>query len=106
MSIEPTKQNEQMSLEKFFALVESHPERRYKYIDGYAYMVTGGSPDYAIIGANLISILSSFLRKCACIIYNSDAYVQLPDKRRAIPCYGRVRENRLRRAFSRRRIGE
>lgn len=49
MAVEYTKQNEEISLEEFFALVESEPEHRYEYIDSYAYMMPGGSPDHAII---------------------------------------------------------
>ena len=38
---------ERISLEEFFALVESDPEHRYEYIEGYAYMMTGGTPDHS-----------------------------------------------------------
>ena len=37
-------------------------------------MMTGGSPDHAIIGLNVASILRGLLRKRPCIAYNSDVY--------------------------------
>lgn len=70
---------ERLNREAFFALVESDPEHRYEYIDGYAYMMTGGTPDHAIIGANLNRILGERLRQRPCIVYNSDVYIELAD---------------------------
>ena len=71
---------ERITLEEFFALVESDLEHRYEYIDGYAVMMTGGSPDHAIIGANLGRILGEQLRKSSCIVYNSEVYIELADE--------------------------
>ncbi len=70
---------ERISPEDFFALVEGDPQHRYEYIDGYAYMMTGGTPDHAIIGANLNRILGEQLRKRPCIVYNSDVYPELAE---------------------------
>lgn len=66
-----------MSLEEFFALLESDPEHRYELIEGYPYLMTGGSPDHSIIGANITSIFREQLRKRPCIAYNSDVYIEL-----------------------------
>jgi Uma2 family endonuclease len=66
-----------MSIEEFFALIESDPEHRYELIDGYPSMMTGGSPDHSIIGANLTGIFREQLRKRPCIAYNSDVYIEL-----------------------------
>ena len=85
MAIERSQPDEKISLEEFLALVESDPEHRYEYIDGYAYMMTGGSPDHAIIGSNLNRILSDRLRRRPCIVYDSDAAFQLPGKERLYP---------------------
>ncbi|GAC1390826.1 MAG: Uma2 family endonuclease [Ktedonobacteraceae bacterium] len=79
MAIQHGEQKGRISLETFFALVESDPEHRYEYIDGYAYMMTGGTPDHSIIGANLNRILGERLRKRPCIVYNSDVYIELAD---------------------------
>ena len=80
MAIQHNDHQESMSLEAFYALVESDPEHRYEYIDGYAYMMTDGTPDHAIIGANMTRILGERLRKRPCIVYNSDVYVELADE--------------------------
>jgi Uma2 family endonuclease len=80
MAIQHGEQKERISLEEFFALLERDPEHRYEYIDGYAYMMTGGTPDHSIIGANMNRILGEQLRKRPCIVYNSDVYIELSDK--------------------------
>ncbi len=80
MAIQYREQKDRISLEEFFALVEGDPEHRYEYIDGYPYMMTGGTPDHSIIGANMNRILGEQLRKRPCIAYNSDVYVELADK--------------------------
>ena len=77
MAMQHNKQQEKISLEQFFALAESDPEHRYELIDGYPCMMTGGSPDHSIIGANLTGIFRELLRKKPCIAYNSDAYIEL-----------------------------
>ena len=77
MAIQRNEHQERMSLEEFFALIESDPEHRYELIDGYPYMMTGGSPDHSIIGLNVASTLRELLRKRPCIAYNSDVYIEL-----------------------------
>ena len=77
MAIHHDEHQKKISLEEFFALLESDPDHRYELIDGYPYMMTGGSPDHSIIGANLTSIFREQLRKRPCIAYNSDVYIEL-----------------------------
>ncbi len=77
MAIQHYEPQERISLEEFFALVESDPEHRHELIDGYPSMMTGESPDHSIIGLNIASILRGLLRKRPCIAYNSDVYIQL-----------------------------
>ena len=77
MAIQHDEHQEKISLEKFFSLIESDPEHRYELIDGYPYMMTGGSPDHAIMGANLVGIFRQQLRKRPCIVYNSEVYIEL-----------------------------
>ena len=77
MAIHHDEHQGKISLENFFALLESDPEHRYELIDGYPSMMTGGSPDHSIIGANLTGIFREQLRKRPCITYNSDVYIEL-----------------------------
>lgn len=80
MAIQRDKQLEKIDLEEFYTLVESDPEHRYELIDGYPCMMTGGSPDHSIIGANITGILREHLRHRPCIAYNSDVYIELTDE--------------------------
>jgi Uma2 family endonuclease len=77
MAIQHNEPQERISLEEFFALVESDPEHRYELIDGYPSMMIGGLPDHSIIGLNVASILRGLLRQRPCIAYNSDVYIAL-----------------------------
>jgi Uma2 family endonuclease len=77
MAMQHNEPQERISLEEFFALLESDPEHRYELIDGYPSMMTEGSPDHAIIGLNIASILRELLRKRPCIAYNSEVYIAL-----------------------------
>jgi len=80
MAIRHGEHQRKISLEEFFALLEKDPEHRYELIDGYPYMMTGGSPDHSIIGANLTGILREQLRQRPCVTYNSDVYIELADE--------------------------
>jgi Uma2 family endonuclease len=56
------ERNARKSREEYFALLENDPEHRYEYLDGYIYMMTGGSPDHAIIGNNIGRMLGNLLQ--------------------------------------------
>ncbi len=77
MAIQHDEYQGKISLEEFYALLEKDPEHRYELVDGYPYMMTGGSPDHSIIGLNVASIFREQLRKRPCIAYNSDVYIEL-----------------------------
>ena len=74
-----------MSFDEYLVLVEQDSEHAYEYLDGRVYMMTGGSPDHAIIGSNLNALLQTSLRGRRCIVYNSDVYVQLSEQYRVYP---------------------
>jgi len=79
------ERQERKSREEYFAVLESDPEHRYAYLDGYIYMMTGGSPDHPIIGDNIGRILGNLLQGRRCIVYNSDLYIELSDNYRVCP---------------------
>jgi Uma2 family endonuclease len=85
MAVEHSAHPERMSFEEYAALVEQDPEHAYEYLDGRVYMMTGGSPDHAIIGSNLTGLLQAFLRGRRCIVYTSDVYLQLSERYRVCP---------------------
>jgi len=85
MAVWHNKRDERKSLEEYFAILENDPEHGYEYLDGYIYMMTGGSPDHAIISGNVIRILGNALQGRRCIVYSSDLYVELADNNRVCP---------------------
>lgn len=70
-----------MSVEEYFALEENNPDTRYEYLDGYVYMISGGSANHATISGNIYAILKSLLRGSSCRVYNSDMKVRVSEKR-------------------------
>ena len=42
-----------MSVEEYFELEEHSPDARYEYLDGYVYMMSGGSANHATISGNI-----------------------------------------------------
>jgi Uma2 family endonuclease len=79
------KKDLRMSVEEFFALRESDPDHRYEYIDGYVYMMTGGTRRHALVCNNIGSILRNQLRDKPCLVFNADACVQLSATRYVCP---------------------
>ena len=85
MSAWQNNHKERKSREEYFALLENDPEHGYEYLDGFIYMMTGGSPNHAIISGNAIRILGNALQGRRCIVYSSDLYVELSDDYRVCP---------------------
>ena len=69
-----------MSIEDYLQLDKESAGERYEYIDGYAYMLAGGTADHAKISANMIRELSIALRESACSVYTSDLKIRLANK--------------------------
>lgn len=70
-----------MSVEEYFEIEENAPDVRYEYLDGYVYMMSGGSANHATISGNIYAILRSLLRGGPCRAYNSDMKVRVSEKR-------------------------
>ncbi len=70
-----------MSVEEYFVLEERHPETRYDYIDGYVYMMAGGTVNHDTIKSNMERILWSLLRGSKCRTYSSDMRVSISETR-------------------------
>jgi Uma2 family endonuclease len=78
----PSRQT--MSVQEYFEL-DHASEQRYEYIDGYVYMLAGGSPNHAIIGVNISSILKNRLRGRSCRVYSPDVYFYSSETRYVHP---------------------
>ena len=73
------------TIDEYWKLVETFPDRKFEYVDGEIRMMTGGSPAHAQIGMNIGGLLMIALRERECNVYNSDAVVQLTDYREYCP---------------------
>jgi Uma2 family endonuclease len=74
-----------MSIEEYFQLEENDPEHRYEYIDGYVYIMAGGSLDHDAIKSNVQDRLRSLLHSGPCRVYSSDAKVRVSETRFLYP---------------------
>lgn len=54
-----------------------------EYIEGELYAMTGGTPDHALVAANLIGLLQRALRGRPCRPYTSDLRVRVPARQAA-----------------------
>ncbi len=70
-----------MSVEAYFALEEQNPETRCEYIDGYVYMMAGGTINHNTIKSNMERILWGLLRGSKCRTYSSDMRVFVSETR-------------------------
>jgi len=78
-------QHLKMSIEAYLALDRESLDARYEYIDGYAYLLAGGTPVHSLIAANLIAEIKSHLRGSSCRVYTSDVKVRLTHRRYVFP---------------------
>jgi len=74
-----------MSVEEYLELDNNSLEGRYEYIDGYVYMLAGGTANHSIIGGNLITVLNRLHQSNSCVVYTSDMRVRLAKKRYVYP---------------------
>ncbi len=74
-----------MSVEEYLILDRNSREARYEFVDGWAYLLAGGTANHSIIGVNVISTIHSLLSDSPCHIYNSDLRVQLSETRYVYP---------------------
>ncbi len=74
-----------MSIEDYIALDSNSSEARYEFIDGYVYMLAGGTADHSTINGNLLAAFKSALRGGPCRVHTSDLKVQLSEKRYVFP---------------------
>jgi len=70
-----------MSVEEYAELEKNNPDTRYEYLDGYVYMMAGGTANHATISGNIYALLRSLLRGGPCRAYNSDMKVRVSEKR-------------------------
>jgi Uma2 family endonuclease len=64
-----------MTVEEYFQLEENDINHRYEYVDGYVYMMAGGTVNHDTIKSNIERILWVLLRGQKCRTYSSDMKV-------------------------------
>ena len=74
-----------MSVESYVTLDRNSTDVRYEFIDGYAYMMAGGTANHSTISINITSLLSNLLGNGPYRIYNSDMKVRLSESRYVYP---------------------
>lgn len=71
-----------MTVDEYFELERNHPERCYEYIDGYAYMMAGGSFNHDTIKSNIQRVIGNLLAENnRCNVYSSDMKTQIAHNR-------------------------
>jgi len=74
-----------MSVEAYLHLDDESMGERYEYVDGYAYLLAGGTTDHSKISVNVTRELSIRLQGGPCSVYNSDMKVRLAERRYLYP---------------------
>jgi Uma2 family endonuclease len=74
-----------MSVQDYLDLDRRSIETRYEFIDGYAYMLAGGTANHSTISGNVYAELRALLRGSPCRVYNSDMKVRLSETRYVYP---------------------
>jgi Uma2 family endonuclease len=74
-----------MSVEDYLTLDRDSVDARYEYINGYAYMISGGTLNHSTVSINVTSLLRNRLRVSSCYVYNSDARVRISATRYVYP---------------------
>ncbi len=75
---------EYMTFEEYLELDSSNEAVKYEYIDGYAYMMAGGTNNHAALAMRIGWLLGNALDGGPCTIYSSDARVQLAERQRVV----------------------
>ncbi|GER86316.1 hypothetical protein KDW_04780 [Dictyobacter vulcani] len=74
-----------MTEEHYHELEHLSPDRKYEYIDGIAYMMSGGSVAHDRIAYNARLALDSYLQSRACTVFGADVQVYLARKNNGKP---------------------
>ena len=74
-----------MSVQDYLTLDRNSAEVRYEFIDGYAYMLAGGTADHSTIKQNIAYLIRNQLRGGTCRVYDSDMKVRVSETRYLYP---------------------
>ena len=74
-----------LTVEEYFAIEAVENERRYEFIDGEIYDMTGGTNNHSVIKLNVAATLHSQLYESDCSLRGSDMRVKVSDTRYVYP---------------------
>jgi len=74
-----------MGIEEFRALERANPDAKYEYIDGQAFLMSGGTADHARVSSNMVRALEDALGDRPCLVYNSDLHARIGVSRLTLP---------------------
>ncbi len=74
-----------VTVEEYFAIEAVENERRYEFIDGELFDMTGGTNNHSVIKLNVAGTLYSQLYDSECSLRNSDMRVKIGDTRYVYP---------------------
>jgi Uma2 family endonuclease len=76
-----------MTEEEYHTLERLSPDRKYEYINGVAYMMSGGSVAHDRIRRNVEFALDSMLRSVSCSVFGPDVQVMIGFRKNSTPQY-------------------
>lgn len=74
-----------LTVEEYFALESVENERRYEFIDGEIFNMTGGTNNHSAIKTNVLGTLFGQLHDSDCTLRNSDMRVKISESRYVYP---------------------
>lgn len=74
-----------MTIDEWRALERANPDVKYEYIDGWVYLMSGGTANHARICINAVRALEDALGSSPCNVYNSYLRVRLSEIRYVYP---------------------
>ncbi len=78
-------QGKTMSVEEYYELERLSPDRKYEYINGVAYMMSGGSIEHDLLAYNIRTALNLQLRPGPCRVFGVDVQALLGKKKNGKP---------------------
>jgi Uma2 family endonuclease len=79
------REPQHMTVDEWRELERANPDAKYEYIDGWVYLMSGGTANHARICSNAVRTLEDTLGDSPCNVYNSDLRVRLSETRYTYP---------------------
>lgn len=74
-----------MTIDEWHELERANLDTKYEYVDGWVYLMSGGTANHARICINAVRALEDAMGNSVCNVYNSDIRVRLSETRYVYP---------------------